>query len=138
MRVKKYRFLPHTADVKIEAYGATLEKALANAVTGLGEAISGSTGVPQKARRLVEARGRDREAMSHNFMEEVLYLADADDFVPATAKNVTVRGNTATAVLSGCSMAELGITNAVKAVTYNELAVRRSSAGWTLLFVLDV
>ena len=38
--MEKYKFLPHTADVKFQAFGKTLDKALKNCANALANTIT--------------------------------------------------------------------------------------------------
>lgn len=123
----------------VEAAGATLEEALGNAVRALGEVVCGKPVRTRNETRRVKARGRDLEAMCHNFLEEVLYLADADDFAPAGIRAVAFAPSSIEAELFGGSISRSHRNaNAVKAVTYNEFSVSQTPSGCLLRFVLDV
>ncbi len=133
----RYEFLEHTADIKFRAYGKTLNELFENAVlavaayVGKGEKIH-----PRKARR-IEVHGTDIENLLYSFLDELIYLMDAEKFVTAKAE-VFVRGNNLTAELYGDAATQYEGLDAIKAATYADMYVKKTSKGWELQVVLDV
>ncbi|MEI6971943.1 MAG: archease [bacterium] len=135
---KKYLFLPHTADVKVQAEGKTLEDAFANSALALKEAICGGITVEASGRRRIAVGGRDNEALLCAFLEEFLYLLDAEGFLLSAVVSVRISGTSLVAEVDGDDAGKYVFSNSVKAVTYSEMFVRQEGAGWLVQFVLDV
>lgn len=78
-----HRQVPHTADVTIEAWAPTREECLAETVGGLVASFADTAGVAVPGRRVAFAcpAAPDTELVVH-LLEEVIYLLDAQDFVP--------------------------------------------------------
>lgn len=134
----KYRFLPHTADVKIQAEGETIEEVFVNAALALKEAICGDVEVGTSLRRRIEVSGRDMEALLCAFLEEFLYLLDAEGFVLSGVLSVRMSDGRLTAEIEGDDANRYEFQNSVKAVTYSEMFVRQEGSHWLAQFVLDV
>ena len=81
--------------------------------------------------------GNDKEAMLSSFIEELIYLLDADDFVVAKAK-VSVKGKKLNAEIFGYDSKNYEELDHVKAATYAEMYVKKTSKGWEAQMVLDV
>ena len=134
----KFRFLPHTADVKVRAYGRTQAEAFANAAMALKTAICGDIAVAPRRARRIRVRGADAESMLCGFLEEFLYLLDAERFLPAAVDGVVINGASVNAKVSGDDADCYTFSNPVKAVTYIEMFARKRGGRWTVQFVLDV
>jgi SHS2 domain-containing protein len=78
--------VPHTADLRIEAWGPTREDCIAEAVRGLVESFAdvGGTGRQQATERHLTA-GSDADLLAAAF-EEVIYALDASGEIPAAVE----------------------------------------------------
>lgn len=88
-----YRLLPHTADVAIAAWGPSVADAFAEAVRG----VLAVTFDPRRVRcleeRPVEIHGDDLTQLLVALLQEVVYLIDAEGFLPACASvQISERG----------------------------------------------
>jgi len=81
-----HRSVPHTADLRIEAWGPTREDCLAEAVRGLVESFAelGEAG-KQRASVFHLAAGSDADLLAAA-VEEVIYRLDADGQIPAAVE----------------------------------------------------
>ena len=133
-----YEIVEHTADVGIEARGATLEEAFRDTALGLLE-ITG-TWVPGPGEDIpLEFAGTDAASLLVDWLGELLYLQDARDSVISgieveEASEVRVAG---TVRLSPRGELEPEGT-AVKAITYHQLKVERAGDGWHIIVFVDV
>jgi len=134
----KYRFLPHTADVKVQAEGITREEAFANAAMALKEAICGAIKVGTTIRKRIEVEGVDEKALLCAFLEEFLYLLDAESFLLSEVRDVKLSGGRVVAEALGDDAGKYDFRNSVKAVTYSEMFIRNDGSRWLVQFVLDV
>lgn len=76
--MKNFEILPHPSDVKIRAFGHTLEELFKNAALGMF-AVSGrviSNRVVSDKEREVLAKGIDEEALLVSFLSEIWYLSE--------------------------------------------------------------
>lgn len=55
----KFKFLEHTADVKFQAFGKSLDEAFENSAGALKEAISGKIKVKSRIRKKIKVKGKD-------------------------------------------------------------------------------
>ncbi len=134
----KFRFLEHTADVKFQAFGKNTEEIFENSALALKEAICGKTRIRERKEKTINAEGKDSESLLYNFLEEILYLLDAEDFMISKIKKISIDKMKITAVISGDKASDYNFTNSVKAVTYNEMFVKEQKGKWTAQVVLDV
>lgn len=81
-----YRSVPHTADLRIEAWAPTREECIAEAVRGLVASFADTGGVPggqASSRHLPPGSDADLLAAA---IDEVIYTLDADGKIPAALR----------------------------------------------------
>ena len=133
-----YKFLAHTADIKFQASGKTLEMAFENAALALKETITGKIKIKPAIEKQIKIKGKDKEALLYNFLEEFLYLLDAEDFLLSKIKKIKITGNKLGAGMVGDKASNYKFTNDVKAITYNQMFVKKEKDKYTVQVVLDV
>ncbi|MGC9309164.1 MAG: archease [Candidatus Nanoarchaeia archaeon] len=135
-----YKFLEHTADVKFIAEGNTLEEAFISACSALKETIAGDIKVLEQEEKSISVEGKDLESLLRNFLEEFLYLLDAEDFLLAQIKDIKIdkENYKLEAVILGDKAKHYKFTNDVKAVTYHDMFVKQEDEKWRCQVVLDV
>lgn len=135
-----HRAVPHTADLRIEAWAPTREACLAEAVRGLvdGFAVVAAARPRHGAERRFIAASDDDLLVA--VIDEVIYRLDADGEIPVT---VTVRPTPdggVVLVLSLADLAEAEITGAVpKGASLHDLHCAPDPAGrWSCGITIDV
>lgn len=128
MSPKKFIFLEHTADVKFQAFGKTLNEAFKNSAFALKEAIAGELKVKSIINKKIKVEGRDNEALLYRFLEQFLYFLDAENFLFSKIKKIKISGGKLEAEISGDLASKYKFTNDVKAITYNQMFVKQEKA----------
>ena len=86
--------------------------------------------------------GKDKEALLYSFLEEFLFLLDAEDFIVDKIKKIKIeiKGKKfeLQAEAFGDRASEYKFTNDVKAVTYNQMFVKKEKDKYVVQVVLDV
>ncbi len=136
--MKRFVFLKHTADVKFQAFGKKIEKAFENSAFALKETITKKLKIKDKIKKKFIVEGKDNESLLYGFLEEFLYFMDAENFLFSKIKSLKIEKGKLTAEILGDKASNYKFTNDVKAVTYNQMFVRRTSDGWVCQVVLDV
>lgn len=134
----KFEFLEHTADVKFQAFGKSLEKAFENAALALKETIAGKIKIKARIKKKIVIEGKDNPSRLYKFLEEFLYLLDAEDFILSKVKVKFFQKSRLEVEVWGDNSRNYKFTNEVKAVTYNQMFVKKEKAGWICQVVLDV
>ena len=78
VRVKRFRFIEHTADIGLVAYGRSLAEAFANAAYGLFSIIAELKTVKEIESRQLEVKEDDTEALLFEWLNRLIYLFDVD------------------------------------------------------------
>ena len=72
MQENRFKFLEHTADAYIEAYGASLEEAYANAAIAMFQVMTETSKVEPKNEELIEIECKDLSSLLYSWLEELL------------------------------------------------------------------
>lgn len=139
---QKFKFLEHTADIKFQAFGKTLEKAFENSALAMFNAMYKGK-IKQKTKKSIKVQGKDYESLLYNFLEEILFLLDSEGFFLSSCKvkiGKSKNKNKLVAELQGDKAKNYRIGLDVKAVTYNEMFVKQNTKKnqWICQVVLDV
>jgi SHS2 domain-containing protein len=134
--MEKYEFLEHTADIKIRVNGAVENILYENAVLAISEYLSDEKKIESRKTKTISVSGTDKKSLLYNFIEEILFLIDSNNFVPAKA-SVILRGNNLKADISGDDSNNYHLQQ-IKAPTYAEMEIKKNKLGWYAQFVLDV
>ena len=135
-----HRSVPHTADLRVEAWAATREECLAEAVRALVDSFA--VVAAARPRRTAERRfiaGSDEDLLVA-IIDEVIYRLDADGEIPVT---VDVRPAPDGGVVLAMQLADVGeaeITGAApKAASLHDLRCAADTAGrWSCGITIDV
>ena len=141
--MENYKFLEHTADVKFQSFGKTIEEAFTNAAYALAETITKKTKIKEKTTWKIDASGKDLPSLLYNFLEEFLFLLDAENFILSKITKINIKEEELEAEVTGDLASNYKLTNDVKAITYNEMFVKQEKQGehkgkWVCQAVLDV
>jgi SHS2 domain-containing protein len=141
--MEKYKFLEHTADVKLQAFGQTMEEAFTNAAYALAETMTKGVKIKEKITWKIDAGGKDNESLLYNFLEEFLFLLDAEGFLLSRIEKIQIDDDELEAEVIGDKADNYKFSNDVKAITYNQMFVKqeKDEAGkpkWVVQVVLDV
>ncbi len=126
-----YKFLEHTADVKFLTEGKTLEEAFKASALALKETIlKEKIEIKEKQEKEFQVYGKDYESLLYNFLEEFLYLLDAEDFLLSEIKKIEIKKSKhrkyiLKAEVKGDKASRYKFTNDVKAITYNDMFVKQ-------------
>ena len=125
----KYKFLPHTADIKFQAFGEGLEDCFKSASYALKDIICKDK-IKNIKREKISVKGKDFESLLYNFLEEFLVLFDSEGFVLGRVDkikiNVKNKGKKLEldAEVLGDKAENYEIEGHVKAITYSEMFVK--------------
>ncbi|MFD5714251.1 protein archease [Streptomyces pharetrae CZA14] len=133
-----HRACGHTADVRIEAWGADRESCLLEAVRGLVECFADVSGARSAGVARVRLPDEGDEELLAALLDEVVYRLEVRGEVPVEVAARAADGGLdvrfTMAALDGVE-----ITGAVpKAVAWHELRIRPDAYGWSCAVTIDV
>lgn len=138
--MKKFSFIEHTADMKFQAFGKTLGEAFENSSLAMFNVMY-SGRVSKKIKKNIHVSGKDYESLLYNFLEQLLFLIDTENFFLSSCKvkiKENERGKELEAELIGDNVKNYETNIDVKAVTYNDMFVRQAKGKWVCQVVIDV
>jgi len=135
-----FRLLAHTADMGIEATGASLEEVFIEAARGLRSMIFGEAPIVAARKVPVEIHGADSGELLVGWLSEILYLFEVRGLAPADFVIDEISGGVLRAAVLGETFdpARHTVEREVKAITYHQLSVARDVAGWRARLYVDL
>jgi SHS2 domain-containing protein len=129
-----------TADLGIKAWGPDLEGAFSSTARGLACLLSDQPFRRQTVTRQIRIEAGSLHSLLIQFLNEIIYLQETEDFLPGAVSNLTIRGLRLDAILAGDTFdPELhDINTHIKAATYHGLEIEQSSEGVTIKVIFDV
>ena len=125
--MKRFEFLKHTADVKFRAYGKDLEEQFANAARAMFSIITETEKIKPEFEKTITVEGADEKSLLYNWLEELLYLLDAEQFFLCDIKKLAIakkdKFKLTAQVVGSKFKEEYEISGGIKAATYNEMEI---------------
>ncbi|MFC1933230.1 archease [Chloroflexota bacterium] len=128
---KEFEIVNHTADVGIIAYGASMNEAFANAAKGLFSLITELDDVEEVMHRDIELTAPDQESLLVEWLNELIYLFDAENIV-FKRFDITQLSQTQLKARSyghKVDSSKHKLKTGVKAATYHMLKIDKSNGG---------
>lgn len=135
----KYKFLEHTADIKFQAFGKTIEEVFENSLYAMFFSMSEEK-IESRISKKIKVSGKDLESLLYNFLEEFLFLLDSEGFFLSKINKLKVDSeNFVLEIEAVGDLAEnYNVELDIKAVTYNDMFVKKEKDEWVSQVVLDV
>ncbi|KZS62521.1 MAG: archease [Mycobacterium pseudokansasii] len=136
--VSGHRSVPHTADLRIEAWAPTRNGCIRQAVLGTVESfLDTSSATAQQTRRRRITANRDDDLLVAA-LEEVIYLLETTGQAPADLRLSEADGGVdmTLEMIDAGAVAQVGAVP--KAVSLNDLCLVRDEHGWQCSVTLDV
>ena len=136
---KPYEFLPHTADTRIRAYGRTLEEAFINCALATTDTITDHKKIKAAVEKKIKVKSENKESLLYDFLEQFLILLDSEGFLLNSVKKLEIKENQLTATVIGDTHPEkYQIRTHVKAITYQEMSIKKEKDLYVINFILDI
>ena len=135
--------VPHTADWALRVRGDDLRSLFQNAALGMAELIGGEGSADAKPdQRAVTRDAPDLEMLLVDWLTELLVMVEEEGVVftgiEVGAVDGPGEGETARLAARVTALPGGAFTKHIKAVTYHNLAIRRSDQGFETTIVFDV
>ncbi|NIM48139.1 MAG: hypothetical protein GTN78_20670 [Gemmatimonadales bacterium] len=135
-----YRFLPHTADIRVAIEAPSLELLFAEATEVMRQLLAGDSPVESHLRHPVRISTGDTAELLLGYLRELLYRFDTDRFVPARVAFDMATPTQMAGEVSGEKFdpARHQVQPEVKAVTRHGLVVAHKDTGWHAEVLFDL
>ena len=136
----KFKFIEHTADIGIEAYGETWEEAFENAALGMFEIMTDTKKIGTKKKMEIMASGEDMKSLLYDFLEQFLILHDSENLVFSKVKIIELNNNKLKAEVWGeeFNPDKHEDRTSVKAITYHQMEIIEKDSKKTIRFIVDI
>jgi len=139
-QVRKYRQMPHTADVAYRIQGESLAAIYVHAAQALVATITDRRRLRLREARDITVSAPDREALLVAWLNHLLYLYDVEGFLGRDFDILELNDENLKARARGEAYdpeRHVGKT-AVKAATYHHLEITQRDHGWQATVILDL
>ena len=135
-----HRTVPHTADLRVEAWAPTREECIAEAVRGLVDSFAVVAGRRPHGRTRRHMRAHSDEDLLIAVIDEVIYRLDADGMVPVSVSVRPAPDGGAVLLLALVPVSEAEIVGATpKGASLHDLRCAPDAAGrWSCGVTIDV
>ena len=129
-----------TADLGIEAWGETLEEAFVQAGLGLASIMADLPAGDDTKKRTILVQAPTPAGLLVNFLNEIIYREDTENFLPRKILDLKIVGSQVTATLAGAIFdpSRHTINTHVKAATYHGLTIDESPGEVRVKVIFDV
>lgn len=132
-----YAIMPHTADLRIRAWGATQKELFQSALNGMFESIAPKwEKEAQTVQRAISIQSTDLNALLVDFLSEALQLSDVNNEAYTDIEIRSLTNTRLNGTLIGKPIA--GFDLEIKAVTHHGLDIKQVSGKWQAEIVFDI
>jgi len=132
----RFEEVEHTADIAIRVRGRDLAELFANGAYGMACQMADPDAVEQVVERPIELEAYDVETLLVTWLGELLYLGERDGCVFTDFDMIEVASTRLRAVARGGPAEEH--RRHIKAVTFSEMEIVHTDAGYETTIVFDV
>ncbi len=138
-----YRFLEHTSDIRVEAWGSTLEEAFSYATKAFYDIILDIDKVETKEVIKLDAEGFDLESLLFNWIDLLIQVFEIDGFVISKPLIKIHKKDGEYRLEAECwgeryKREKHGYKVHVKAITYHEMIVKKINSRYVIRYIVDI
>jgi SHS2 domain-containing protein len=133
-------FLDHTADIRMEVRGRTMEELFSNAARGLTSLLVSRASGHAETEIAVNLAGGDYEELLVDWLREILFQNEVRDFVLLEPRIVSLSETGIEARLEGRPVQpeQERPNREIKGVTYHGLSIEKTDRGYRARIVFDI
>ena len=132
----RWQELDHTADLALHVWGRDLTDLFVTAATGMFSLVAAADPGGASVRFELHLAAVDAESLLVDWLNELLYLCETQDFVGTEFEFATLTPTELHAEVAGLPVGERRAD--IKAATYHMLVVMAAGAGYETEVVFDV
>ena len=138
----KYEYLEHTADLKFKAYGKSLEELFKNSALAMLNTITNTKKIKKSKEFKINVKGKDQEELLFEFLNELIFLLDAEFFLLSDFKEISIKKNKNEYELKSTALGDINegqyeTYGNIKAVTFNDLKIYKQNDVYIAEVVVD-
>lgn len=138
----QFEYLEHTADIKFRAFGKTKEELFKNSGKALCNTVIELNSIQKKGKALIEIKAENTEKLLFKFLNEILFLIDAKQFIFCEFKLNIKQKEKLFFLKAECfgekiDLKKHEIKTEIKAITKHEFKIEKKEQ-WTAEVLVDV
>ena len=130
-----YKEQSHTADWELHVWAASLPALFVEAAHGMNNLSGAQPAQSPPVSRRFSAKAADNESLLVLFLSELVFVAEQEHLV-FNEFNLKVQDSKLNVLMTGAPI--LSISKYIKAVTYHNLKIQKTEAGFQVDIVFDV
>ena len=135
---EKFSLIEHTADIGIKIQGNNLEELFESGFYGVLSIVA-KRRPPESESKVVELTAPDKESMLVDFLNEILYLVNIENWLPAKIVELNIDENNLKSVISGKKFSSTDIIKTeIKAATYHNINIKKNVDIWETNVIFDL
>jgi SHS2 domain-containing protein len=135
----KYKYLSHTADAKFMAFGKDIEEVFRNSGIAMFNILGETKKVKVTKSKKIKIKADSYESLLYDFLDELLYLLDTEDLFLKDIKNIKITKEfELTGIVHGDDYKNYDLKGDIKAVTYNDMSIKKTNKGYETTVVVDI
>ena len=136
----KFDYLDHTADIGIRVYGQGLGEIFINAALALREILVKGEGPEEEVPLVFNLKGDSHEILLVKFLTELLYLFESEHKLPHRVEIQKLYESEVEATIwtDVLDPKYHQVKTEIKAVTYHQLAIKKTDKGYEAQVIFDV
>ncbi len=134
----KYKFLPHTADIKVEVYGNSIQELFSNSLQCLNFIIKKNFVINNvfDFEETIEVDSIDTEALLIDFLSEILFLSETRNAVFCKIIFTKFDNNYLQGKVFGVKVNSFD--DQIKAITYHQTKIEFDGKKYKAIIIFDI
>jgi len=138
--IKKYEFINHTADLGIKVWGNSLKELFENAACSMFDIMAELDKVRTRYFLDVEMEEERTDELLADWLRNLLYKFNGEGYLlkEFNIEEISKKGLKAKVGGEKLDLSRHILKREIKAVTYHDLAVKKTSQGWQAQVIFDI
>ncbi len=135
---EKFSLIEHTADIGIKIQGNNLEELFKSGFYGVLSIVASRKALISES-KTIELYAPDKESMLVDFLNEILYLINVKNWLPAKIVELNIDENNLKSVINGEKFSSTDIIKTeIKAATYHNINIKKNVDTWETKVYFDL
>jgi len=138
--MNSFRLLEHTADIGIAAAGESLAALFQQLALGMRQVMTETADIEPQRKIQLEVQAADRQELLVNWLGELLYRFEAEQFLPGCFEIDEICEQQLKASVWGETLdpKRHQLEREIKAITYHQIEVEPTANGWRAQVYVDL
>lgn len=135
----KFKYLDHTSEAKFAAYGKNIDEVFRNSALAMMNILGDTSKVKSKKSKKIKIKSKNSVQLLYDFLSELLFLLEVENLFLHDVKDIKINDDfELRCVAVGDSLKNYDLSGHIKAVTYNDMQIKKRKNGYEAIVVVDV